>query len=430
MPSQRPVSPFESVYFVDLGSAGLPLYGIPAFFESVVRGRLDASLIRRALFLLAEHHPALRAEAVAGEAGPVLRVRDSVQPPLTVLEGLDESFAEVINSRPDWSEGMLYAWLLTGGEHSQVVLGVHHGVSDARSGFALLHEFWRYYTALAAGADPAPRRRDALPEAVDTRLAADFPEYEIDALADALAEGGGADAEDAEPVTLPADGAGRPGGTPGAHRFVLHRQEFDTHVTDALAGAARARGMTVNSIVSGLLMTAVREQLQPGDGPLPLVCGHAVDLRPRLTPELPRDVVVNCITGFQTPLTVTHGDDPTAVGRAVSGQVSTALARRDPERFLLAALRAGARGVAVPVPVVTHGISNVGRIPAHPVPDDVRLVRFGATVNAPGLPPKLFVASLDGRLLVQHEYDSRTHGAERMRRLRETLRASLEALVR
>lgn len=140
--------------------------------------------------------------------------------------------------------------------------------------------------------------------------------------------------------------------------------------------------------------------------------------------------MVNCITGFQTPLTVSPDDRVETVGRAVTEQVSAALARCDPERFLLAGLRAGARGIAVPAPVVSYGISNIGRIPAHPVPEGLRLVRFGATVNAPGLPPKLLVASLGGRLVVQQEYDSWTYGAAQMRRVREALRMSLEELVR
>lgn len=67
MTRQRPISPFESVYFLDLGAAGLPLYDMPAFVESLVRGRPDPALIRRALVLLTERHPILRAEVAAGE---------------------------------------------------------------------------------------------------------------------------------------------------------------------------------------------------------------------------------------------------------------------------------------------------------------------------------------------------------------------------
>ncbi|NEB74878.1 hypothetical protein G3I40_06470 [Streptomyces sp. SID14478] len=423
MTNQRPVSPFESIYFVDMGSP-VSLYGTPAFFESVVRGRLDPATVRRALDLLADHHPALRAEVVAGETGPLLRVRERVRPPLIVREGLD-AFDEVVNTRPDWSESLLHAWLLTEGEHSQVVLALHHGVSDARSGFALLDEFWQYCTTLATGAVPSVQRRDTLPEAIDVRLSADFPDHDIDSLVEVFAEG----AEDTEPAVLPTEALGRADGPPTSHRFVIDRQEFAPGFTVAVLCAARARGITVNSLVSGILMTVVRDQMAPEPGPLPLVCGHAVDLRPRLTPELPRSVVVNCITGFQTPLIVAPDDRLETVGRAVTEQVSSALARRDPERFLLAGLRAAARGIALPVPVVSYGISNVGRVLDHPVPEGLHLVRFGATVNAVGLPPKLLVATLGGRLLIQQEYDGWTYSAAQMRRVGEALRAALEALV-
>jgi hypothetical protein len=427
MTRRRAISPFESIYFLDLGAAGLPLYDMPAYVESLVRGRIDPALMARALGLLTERHPLLRSEVVHGDAGLLLRVRDRVQPPLTLLDGIDEPFAELINSRPDWTESMLHAWLLTDGERSQVVLGVHHGVADGRSAFAVLDEFWRYYTALAAGADPAPERRDALPEAIDTRLADAFPEGEIDALADALAQ---AASIDTKPATLPTEGMGRPDRPVESRRFVVDRLEFDPRTTESVVAAARAQGVTVNSLVTGLLLTAVRAQLAPETGPLPMVCGHGVDLRTRLTPELPLSTVLNCVTGLQTALAVSHDDRLDAVGREAADQIAGALARRDPERFLLAALRAGARGIALPVPVVSYGISNVGRIPAHPVPEDVHLLRFGGTANAPGMPPKIVAAGFGGRLLLQNEYDSWTYGPEQMARLREALRGSVEDLAR
>lgn len=427
MTGQRPISPFESVYFLDLGAAGLPLYDMPAYVESLVRGAVDPALVSRALELLTIRHPSLRSTVVAGDDGLLLRVREHVRPPLTVLDGIDAPFAELINSRPDWTESMLHAWLLTEGEHSQVVLGIHHGVADGRSAFGLLDEFWQCYTALASGARPEPERRDELPEAVDTRLSGAFPDNELDVLVDALARGAG---DAGKPATLATEGIGGADRPAPERRFVVDRLEFGKETTDAVLAAARARGVTLNSLVTGLVLTAVRAQLAPEHGPLPMVCGHGVDLRTRLTPELPLSTLLNCITGLQTPVSVAHDDDPDTVGQDVARQFAAALARRDPERFLLAALRAGARGVPVPVPVVSYGISNVGRVPAHPVPDGTRLIRFGGTANAPGMPPKIGAATFGGRLLLQNEYDSWTYSTEQMARLREALRASVADLAR
>ncbi|MER7462458.1 hypothetical protein [Streptomyces sp. NPDC097981] len=428
MTSQRLISPFESIYFLDLGAAGLPLYDMPAYVESEVRGPMDPALMSRALGMLTDRHPILRSEVVAGDAGLLFSVRDRVQPPLAVVDGGDDSFAELINTRPDWTESMLHAWLISDGEHHRVVLGVHHGVADGRSAFALLAEFWRYYTALAAGAALAVERRDGLPEAIDVRLAGAFPDREIDALADALARA--ADEKVLPPETLVPEGLDHPDRPAASRRFVVDRLEFEREATEAFVAAARDRGVTVNSVVTGLLLSAVRAQLSPATGPLAMVCGHGVDLRTRLTPELSLDTVLNCITGMQTTLKVSHGDHPDVIGAEADDLVAAALARREPERFLLAALRAGSRGVALPVPVVSYGISNVGRIPGHPVPEGVRLLRFGGTANAAGMPPKIAAASFGGRLLIQNEYDSWTYGAEQMARLRETLRTSLEELTR
>ncbi|MGW7141605.1 phthiocerol/phthiodiolone dimycocerosyl transferase family protein [Streptomyces xanthophaeus] len=427
MTSQRLISPFESPYFLDLGAAALPLYDMPAYVESEVRGPMDPALVSRALGMLTARHPMLRSEVADGDTGLLLRVRDRAQPPLTVLDGAGDAFAELISSRPDWTESMLHAWLLSDGDHHRVVLGVHHGVADGRSAFALLAEFWRTYTALAAGARPTPERRDELPEAVDVRLAGTFPDREIGVLAENLAAA--AEEQVHPPAGLVPEAADGPGRPPAARRFVVDRLEFGPEATEAFVTAARDRGATVNSMVTGLLLTAVRAQLSPATGPLAMVCGHGVDLRTRLTPELPLDTVLNCTTGLLTPVKVSHGDHPDLIGAEVADQFTCALGRRDPERYLLASLRAASRGAVLPVPAVSFDISNAGRIPGHPVPEGVRLLRSGGAANAPGMPPKIAVAGFGGRLLIQNEYDGWTYGAEQMGRLWETLRTSLAELA-
>lgn len=428
MTSQRLISPFESIYFLDLGAAALPLYDLPAFFDSEVVGTVDPALMSRALGMLTARHPILRAEVADGDEGLLFRVRDRVQPPLTVVDGDADTFAELVNTRPDWTESMLHAWLISDGDHHRVVFGVHHGVADGRAGFALLGEFWRYYAALLAGAEPAVERRDELPEAIDVMLARAFPDREIDALADTLALTAGATV--LPPESLVPEGLGRPDRPAASRRFVVDRLEFEPEPTEAFVTAARDRGVTVNSVITGVLMTAVRAQLSPATGPLAMVCGHGVDLRTRLDPHLPLDTVLNCVTGMHTTLKVSHGDHPDVVGAEADEVVAAALARHEPERFLLAALRAGSRGVVLPVPAVTYGISNVGRVAGFPVPEGMRLLRFSGTANAPGMPPKITVASYGGRLSIQNEYDSWTYGAEQMARLRESLRTSVEELTR
>ncbi|MEU5419146.1 hypothetical protein [Streptomyces sp. NPDC020667] len=430
---QRHISPFESAYFREGGP--LPLFDMPIFMGSAVRGAIDPGTAEEVLIRLAARHPLLRCRVVDGEEGHILRLDGEFRPRVETGEGGESAHLELVNSRPDWRNGLFQAHILSDGEVSRIVLVIHHGVADGRSSFALLNEFWQCYTALAGGAElPAVVER-ALPDAIDARLAGVFKDDELDALAVQMAAGAAAGGPG--PVALPVDGVGRPRAGDDSPRFVIDRTEFDRETSAAVVAAARSHGITVNGLVAGALMVAVREQLDLGPEPVPMVCGHAVDLRSRVTPELTSEDVLNCVAGLLTPVEVSGDDRAADVGRKIHASLAAALERGDAERFMLASLRATPDALppvpapapvpaTEPVPMVSYGFSNVGRIAPHPTPEGVEFLRIEVSGNAPGMPPKLGSFTVDGRITLQNEYDSWVYDRDRMRRLIASVRGALE----
>ncbi|ARZ66134.1 hypothetical protein SMD11_0468 [Streptomyces albireticuli] len=428
MTTQRALSPFETGYFSASARFGsVPVAGMPLFIGSVVRGTVDAGLLRRVLAELAGVHPLLRCR-VTTENTLAFRLQEDFRPRLDVTEGGDDAYLRLLNSPQDWTTGLFRGHLLRDGSSSRVVLVIHHGIADGRSAFPLLDEMWRRYTALASGTGGLPAPVESrLPDAVDTRLASVVPDAEITGFLDLVARaatGGGP-----APAMLRPDGDGTADDPLG--RFALDRVELDTGTTGALLTTARAHGLTVNALLCGAVLATVRAHLEPAAGALPMLCGHAADLRSSLRPELSASTVLNCASGLGTMLAVDAGADPVALAREVAADVRAALARRDPARFLLASQRVRNEAEAAALGArPTIAVSNVGRIPRHPAPAGLSVVRDEAYAMAVGMPPKLSAFTYDGRLTVQVEYDTAVHGRERMGRLGRDLEAALRKIAR
>ncbi|MBF6172950.1 phthiocerol/phthiodiolone dimycocerosyl transferase family protein [Nocardia blacklockiae] len=413
MTTQRPLSLFESGYFrADARFGSVPVGGMPLFIGSTVEGELDADVLRAVLAELAARHPLLGSVHVDDGGVPVLRRTPDPRPPLEVAAGGEIEYVRLVNEPQDWSGALFRGVLLRDGEQSRVVLVIHHGIADGRSAFAILDEMWRRYTARVHGA-PIPVEAPAeLPQAVDERLAATITAAEVEELLDRMRS-----MLTEPPARLPKSASvGAVRGFLAAERVELGQRE-----TAAFVAAARAAEISVNSLLSGCAVRAVRGRLD-APGVLSMVCGYAADLRAALDPRLSDDTVLNCASGWGTLLAVAPDADPVALGRIVDADVRAALDRRDPARMALAArhirdeqtaaLLAGQPSIA---------LSNIGRLPAHPVPDSVRVLRDNVFAMNPGMPPKLTAFTLDGRLTVQVEYDTADHSREQMGEVRRAL---------
>ncbi|MGY2063148.1 hypothetical protein ACW9HQ_50360, partial [Nocardia gipuzkoensis] len=76
----------------------------------------------------------------------------------------------------------------------------------------------------------------------------------------------------------------------------------------------------------------------------------------------------------------------------------------------------------------TVALSNIGRVPAHTTPDDVRIVRDDVYAMGPGMPPKLTIFTLGDRLTIQVEYDTADHSRPQLGRVRDALTTALRRI--
>lgn len=420
MTDQRPVSVFESSYFgADRRIGSIPVGGMPLFIGSTVRGGLDVPALRRVIADLAAAHPLLRSEQVDVEGARCFRRDDSYRPRLTITEGGEPEYLDLVNSRQDWTAGLFHAHLLRDGEHERIVLAIHHGIADGRSAFALLAELWERYTAQVTGA-PAPHANpgQSLPEAMDTRLARIVSAEEVAGLLDVLRAGAEMKTSDLTPRQLPplGDGAHRP------NRLTLDRIELDDIETAAVIAAARVHGVSVNSLVAGAAFAAFRARLEPSAGALPMVCGHAVDIRANLVPPLPASTVLNCVSGVGTFALVEADADPIVLAHAVATGMRASVERKEALLMMLATQRVvdPATAALLSAPP-TFAISNIGRVPALSIPPRLRIVRNDVFAMTAGMPPKLTVFTIGDRMTIQVEYDTARHCPAQLGAVRQAL---------
>lgn len=425
MTQTRVLSPFETGYFTEntrLGS--VPIGGMPLFVGTTVRGEVDVAVLRRVLGELAAGHVLLRSRL--GPDATRFEVDAGYRPPLRVLDGELDEYWRLVNSRPDWSNGLLRAVLLRGREQTRLVLIVHHGISDGRSGFALLEELWQRYRAHLAGT-PLPlldSDRDLI-DGVDTLLAAVTSDAEVDGFLDQVRAMAGQPGDAPHTLPLDGDGIGDPNG-----RLALRRIELDARHTAELVTVARAHRISVNSLLTGAALSAVRGEV-PASGPVPLMCGHAVDLRPELTPRVPVSTVLNCASGAGTAAVVDHDSDPLALAVQADAMLRQLLDGRFPALFMRASqrpLEASIAAVLDAAPAIA--LSNMGRLPAHSMPATLQFVRDEVFAMAAGMPPKMTIFTVGERLTIQVEYDTAEHSHAQMGRVAEAMSAQLTRLAR
>ncbi|MFG2441618.1 hypothetical protein ACGFQG_02015 [Nocardia fluminea] len=422
MSSRRRISPFESSYFgIGTTIGSVPTGGMPLFLGTTVHGVLDKAILRTVLDELAAAHPLLRSRVVTEEGVGYFVRDDEFRPRLDLIDGGEAEYLALVNRPRDWSDGLFRAYLLRAGLRQQIVLAVHHGISDGRSGFALLGQMWRHYTAHVTGAAvPKADSDQRLPEAMDTRLADVVSVEAAEAwLAEVRAGAAIMRPEDA-PRTLPRDGTD----TDRLGRFAVQRIELTAGETAELVAVARSAGLSVNSVLTGTVLAAVRTRF-PEPGSVPMFCGYAADVRAEFDPPVPVDTLVNYASGGGTLVTATGETTQLELARSVD----TGLDRREPALFPLAAqlVNDDATAALLTAPP-TFALSNIGRVQPHSIPDHIAFVRDDIYAMGPAMPPKLTAFTIAGRLTLQLEYDTTLYSRTQMEKLRLTLIELLQTL--
>ncbi|WP_436737532.1 phthiocerol/phthiodiolone dimycocerosyl transferase family protein [Streptomyces sp. BBFR102] len=398
--------------------AAIAAAGVRVVLSCEVEGELDEAVLAQALTHLRDRTPLLAGKITQGPGGqPLVQVRDADPGPVL---GHGSDVDEEINAPLAWDRGpLLRTTVVRGRERTRVVMTLPRAFVDGMSYLSLHHRLWETYAALATGRPFLTGLiQPALGPSLDDLLAARFTPAQV---RDFVAERARLDTE-SPPALVPALAAAD--GGPGEDlSFRVLGVELDEDRCGSLVRCARDASLSVNSLVSGVLLTSLRSLLPAGAGPARLLCTTAVDMRRRLVPPLPAEVLQSAATTTSIRLEVGERDQPAVVGRGLAAQ-------------LRADLDSGAAAMelaAFPYMLDQHPpslvITNVGAIAEPVLPEglritDVRLAPLGHV-------PMVFavVSRYRARLAVDLTYSRAWYTDAQIEELRDQVSASLRHLA-
>ncbi|MGW2539547.1 phthiocerol/phthiodiolone dimycocerosyl transferase family protein [Kitasatospora sp. NPDC001574] len=400
-----------------LSEVALAAGGCPLVLACTVRESVDVPALRRAVALLPAIHPILAARLTTAPTGYTVRTDSTAPPPL--LEEVTDVWD--ITDLPPFAAGTpLLRTVLQAHDDgtSTLVLAVAHAISDGTCVLALNRLLWEIYTDLAAGrARQESAAGRALPAATEELLRRQYGDED---LATYFAER----AERAEAACPQVFAPLAPEGGHGTH---WHRFELTAGQTGRLGDSARRAGTAPTALLCGTFLLAARSLLGPACGPVELSCLNAVDLRPRVEPALPRDLVVFA-AGTSTAVTdVDPADDPAAVGRDIWTQLRASLADGTAQKEFLAIGQILAGVESVPVTIAVSDLS--ARTDQCTAPDGLHFssLRFYAVPPAPM--PSYFLLNANGALGIDLLHPRAWFTADQADRLARATRTRLADLL-
>ncbi|WP_157535529.1 phthiocerol/phthiodiolone dimycocerosyl transferase family protein [Nocardia inohanensis] len=385
-------------------------------YVAICAGAVDTELLRRAFKLMCRRFPALRGSIETRDGDAWLEIPE---------RGCGDPVQVVPGTLPDWLDGLrsidparslARLEIARDGEITAVALRVSHAVNDAHMGFGLLEEFWRAAATLGACipvAEPVPVVPRSLEDALAARGIA-VPDAQLPELAGLHS-------------FAPVETRGRPGLRLADESRIL----LSAGDTGALLRHARAQGTTLHALLSAAIVRAERAMTTETFGAatgaeLPMIIGHAVDLRPHLTPPARPADVTNGLGFAPTVVMCGLDSDPHVLAKEIKAQIVHGIDGGGALATMFAAARlAETDTLAATVNIVT----NWGVVPELPVPAGVRMVDFrGFATGNSRREISYFIYTFQGRLSIDFTFSETCHSRSRINELSRAVAAEIATL--
>ncbi|WP_040807756.1 phthiocerol/phthiodiolone dimycocerosyl transferase family protein [Nocardia concava] len=388
--------------------------GIYVAYSMLCSGDVDPLALAGAYFVLRHNHPLLSSAIGLGADGELV-FRPVPGPHPSIRVAREDPFARLTATDDILGQDRLLAQLdlIMSPGHARVTLLLHHSVADGQRALRLLSELWNLYARQLAG-EPTPITPQAVPDPLESELAARGVTRAATSGIERLLP------------TLPPGLLTAPHATPSpvaARPLTLGpRIRLSESDTAALRRLGRTHDLTVNALVSAVLLSAVaRERSDGGAARIPL--RYAVDLRARLEPPIRAANWTNLFTfGFHLA-ELAPADDLLPVARELAEVLATDLRDGTLQQASLHLTLDNPLGTALFMSSVM--ITNWGVIEPFPAPEGLSFTDFrGAfwrTVPAPVLPeltpPQFIVSTFDNRLAIDIGGPNAFHTQESDQRL-------------
>ncbi|WP_443046678.1 phthiocerol/phthiodiolone dimycocerosyl transferase family protein [Streptomyces sp. DSM 40750] len=402
-----------------------------AILSCALDGPVDPVALSAAFEAVTAEQPQLLARIVPDGDGHALELLpEAERPRLLMRTGGEESYAEELNTPLTVGGPLTRAVLVTDPDEERhtLLLSIDHVIADGHSAVALLNLVWDRYRELIGGTE-APRPPVAeFPEPISTLLPHSDAAETAKHLEQRVGKVGRHPAE-----LVPYDVKATEEAPEEPHRIEVQRLLLDTEQTARLRERARAEGLSVHGLISAALLLAARRRLD-GTDPRLLGCLSPVDLRSRLSPPVPADLMVAAVTMHLQVLPVGEESDVLELAREVRDALRDFIDRgaHFQEMRIMPSAREHPTLHLGTVIVTNMGAVSGPRLPEGTRVTDVRLApaRENYFPQAGRSPIMACVATFDGRLAIEFPHHTACFSRPFIRELGDEVHASLLALAK
>lgn len=317
------------------------------------RGRVDIGALEAAARMLSVRHPVLGATVNHDGHGLLLETQPGRAIEIVALDGDDGDLARAAAS--DWDPKIrLFQIILVHGDGEGLVgFRLDHSIIDGRSSIAMVEDLWRFYTSIVAGRPVEVEPASTLPSPPRAVLSARGIDIDQGFLANSGAGGS------------------------AAGSAINRTAHFNREETLRLAAAARGAATSVHGLLCGTVLAAQRELAGDGQAAIRMACWSYVDYRRRAKPPISSTETTYCVGLEKSELMVSTKDPTEHIGRTVKEQLNAATGRK--QMIPGTALRhLPPIETSIGQHLAVLAITNQGRLPVFPEPDDLDVMEFGA----------------------------------------------------
>lgn len=288
-----------------------------ASWTLVYEGSIDETALDVALQLLSAEYPVLRAVVYEDDFGYNLEVVPGTRVRLAVLKDGPNDHLSEFGANWNTEAGVAALLLIRGEKSGQVCFLLDHSVADGQAFEAMWRRLWELYSDIVASIE------------VRVGVCMELPQSMLAVAAKRLGR---------QPRSEVSKGMKPVVGTRDLYYTYSHLPEEET---ERLREIVRSRGATVTSLLSAVILIALRKSL-PGAGDVRMSSTMPVDLRKRFRQHVDAREATGFASGVVAVVDVGLDADPMLLAREIRGQVEESLANRVPHRMLVEQFDVGA----------------------------------------------------------------------------------------
>lgn len=370
-------------------------------------GVVDADVLSEAFAALAAENPILRSKITRDDQGALLQAEPAPRP-LAVSSDVANPGESEANNPLEPDRALARLTLYRQGMRSTIAMAVHHCVADGLLLNVLAERLLTYYARLVTGDALHPVPCDSFHEPLDNLVPTDLPPLPLPTF---------------DTVTTLQE----PASDSTAHGTGVLSVQFDEADTAAILASGKQDGLSPFGLLCGTAAASICSEQADPDAAHTMTVWSLIGLRTRLAQPVAPDANIFCSGMAILPLRSEGQPDPVDLGRQAMAELNSALEQQIPQRVVP---MIGKMGPMV-FPTISMVVSNVGRMPAPPLPGGLRLLAHRGIVppdqNATSV--SLIMITTGGRLGLDVVYSRAALSDSRIRDWTKRLRFSLEARV-